>query len=426
MKAILIAAPQSGSGKTTVTLGLLRALAKSGAGVRSVKLGPDYIDPAFHAAATGQPALNLDAWAMSSALQRAVLSGDGPLVIESAMGLFDGAGQSGKASAAEVAKAHDIPVLLVIDCARQSHSVAAVVHGLTSFDPAIRFHGLILNNVGSERHEMMLRHALSAQSVPIRAVLRRDKSLAQPSRHLGLVQASEREDLPIWLDRLADWLSNAADPADLLADWQSPSERGIHINPPAQNIAIAQDIAFSFMYPHLVQAWHNAGAHIEHFSPLQDDPIPDCDLVFLPGGYPELHAGQLASKEVFFQSLRNASENTDIYGECGGYMALGDGIEDSQGHRYQMAGLLRLETSFASPARHLGYRRLSASEGPMAGTWMGHEFHHSNTLSAVGDPLFAAEDADGTPLAPMGLRRGRVYGSYAHVIAPLDDNTRQA
>ncbi|WP_147124913.1 cobyrinate a,c-diamide synthase [Shimia ponticola] len=426
MKAILIAAPQSGSGKTTVTLGLLRALAKSGADIRSVKLGPDYIDPTFHAAATGQPALNLDPWAMSPTLQHAVLSGASPLVIESAMGLFDGAGQSGKASAAEVAKAHDIPVLLVIDCARQSHSVAAMVHGFTRFDPDIRFHGLILNNVGSERHEVMLRNALSAQNVPIRAVLRRDKTLAQPSRHLGLVQASEREDLPIWLDRLADWLSNAADPTDLLADWQPPSERRIHINPPAQNIAIAQDIAFSFMYPHLVRAWQNAGARIEHFSPLRDDAVPECDLVFLPGGYPELHAGRLASNEVFLKSLRNASEHTDIYGECGGYMALGDGIEDSHGDRHQMAGLLRLETSFARPTRHLGYRRLSASSGPMAGNWTGHEFHHSNTLSSIGDPLFAAEDADGTTLAPMGLRRDRVYGSYAHVIAPLDENNRQA
>jgi len=424
--AILIAAPQSGSGKTTVTLGLLRALARAKVPVRSLKLGPDYIDPAFHAAATGKPALNLDAWAMGHDLQQAILSGSGPLVIESAMGLFDGAGVSGTASAAEVAKAHDLPVLLVVDCARQSHSVAALVHGLTRFDPDVRFHGLVLNNVGSDRHEAMLHAALASQPVPIRAVLRREKSLAQPSRHLGLVQAAERKDLPIWLDRLADWIEASVTPADLLAPWSAPKAPQLKIKPPAQHIAIAQDVAFSFSYPHLLQAWRSAGATISLFSPLNDDPVPDCDLVFLPGGYPELHAGRLTANDNFMQSIRNASESTDIYGECGGYMILGDGLEDGKGKRHEMAGLFRLETSFAKPARHLGYRSLTAHAGPFKGRWRGHEFHHSNTLRAEGDPLFEAQDADGQALEPMGLIHGRVYGSYAHLIAPLDENERQA
>ncbi|MEM1301504.1 MAG: cobyrinate a,c-diamide synthase [Pseudomonadota bacterium] len=429
MKAIMIAAPQSGSGKTTVTLGLLRALARSALDVRSVKLGPDYIDPGFHTAATQKPALNLDAWAMDADMQAATLgagaAGDA-LVVESAMGLFDGAGRDGQASAAAVAKQHGLPVALVIDCARQSHSIAALVHGFTQFDPDLCFHGLVLNNVGSARHEAMLRAALAKQDVPICAVLRRDTSLAQPSRHLGLVQAGERADLGPWLDRLADWVSDACDPHALLADWEVPKAPKLYFKPPAQTIAIASDIAFSFMYPHLLQAWRQAGAELRFFSPLKDDAVPECDFVFLPGGYPELHAARISANQTFIQSLRSAAERIDIYGECGGYMVLGNGLEDAQGQRHAMAGLLNMETSFAKPTRHLGYRQLTASKGPFQGTWRGHEFHHSNTIRAEGEPLFQASDADGQQLAPMGLVNGRVSGSYGHIIAPLDGTARGA
>ncbi|MGR3436591.1 MAG: cobyrinate a,c-diamide synthase [Shimia sp.] len=416
-RACLIAAPSSGAGKTTVTIGLLAAL--RGQAVRSVKLGPDYIDPAFHAAATGRPCPNLDAWAMAPDLQAAQLAGDGPLVVEAAMGLHDGAGLAGTGSPAEVARTFGIPVVLVVDAARASHSVAALVEGLVRFEGGVPFRGAILNRVGSVRHEAMLRAAMARAGLPVLGALPRAPDLAHPSRHLGLVQAQERPDLEAWIARLGRLMADHVDTEACLAPWTPPRpspEAGGRAAPPAQRIAVAQDAAFAFAYPHLLGAWRAAGAEIAPFSPLADEAVPEADLCLLPGGYPELHAGRIAGAGRFLASLRGF--DGDIHGECGGYMVLGDGLVDAEGRRHAMAGLLRLETSFAARARHLGYRRLRGLGGPFAGEWRGHEHHHSTTLRAEGPPLYRAWDADGAPLSPMGLRAGRVTGSFAHVIAP--------
>ncbi|MEL6608212.1 MAG: cobyrinate a,c-diamide synthase [Pseudomonadota bacterium] len=425
MKAILIAAARSGSGKTTVSLGIMRALARAGTPPRTLKLGPDYIDPGYHISATGRPARNLDPWAMDDALQSQLIAGPGPLVIESAMGLFDGAGLTGAGSAAEVARRFDIPILLVVDCASTSHSIAALVQGFTRFDPALRFHGLVLNNVGSRRHAAMLRAALERVDLPpVRAVIQRDPDLARPSRHLGLVQAREQSDLAPWLDTVADALPEAQ---LLLGDMPdaTPVTPTAHIPPLGQRIAVAQDHAFAFFYPHLGDAWHAAGAEVVTFSPLADEPAPEADAIYLPGGYPELHAGRLATADSFMAGLRRHAETRPVHGECGGYMTLGDGLTDADGTRHEMLGLLRLETSFAKRKLHLGYRHLTG-HGPLAGAWRGHEFHHSTELSARGTPLFSdVRDADGAQLPDMGLRNGRVMGSYAHLIA-LDPTGQSA
>ena len=386
MPGLILAAPSSGAGKTTVTLGLLRALRDAGVAARGAKSGPDYIDPRFHEAASGAPCPNLDAWAMGPDMLRGLAAGPGLLLIEGAMGLFD--------------------------AARMAQSVAPLVAGFAAHDPAVRVAGVILNRIGSPRHEAMLR---AACPLPVLGALPRDGGLATPSRHLGLVQAAERPDLDAFLERAAAAVREGCDLDGLAALARPLAEADPpRFDPPAQSVAVARDEAFAFAYPHLLDGWRRAGAEIRLFSPLADEPAPPADLVLLPGGYPELHAGRLAANARFLRSLRDRA----VHGECGGYMVMGDALTDAEGATHRMAGLLRLETSFAERRLHLGYRGLRAVEGPFAGAWAGHEFHYATTLRAEGAPLFEATDAEGTPLPPMGLRDGAASGSFAHLIAP--------
>jgi cobyrinic acid a,c-diamide synthase len=414
--SFLIAAPASGSGKTTVTLGLLRALSQDGILVRGAKSGPDYIDPRFHEAACGQPCLNLDAWAMSPDRIKALASGP-PLIVEGAMGLFDGAPPHGKGACADLAKILNIPVILVIDASRMAQSIAPIVKGFAGHDPDIKIAGVVLNKVGSIRHETMLRDALRGTNIPVIGAITRDATLSHPSRHLGLVQAQERPDLEAFLDQAADVVRRSISLEELPLLTPFAEARTIQkVPPPAQTIAIARDAAFAFAYPHLLNDWQSAGATIKTFSPLANETVPAADLVYLPGGYPELHAGQLANNLHFLTSLKVAAHTTDIYGECGGYMMLGETLTDGDGVIHKMAGLLPLQTSFAKRKLHLGYRTITATRGPFAGIWTAHEFHYASTNSAKGQTLFQASDATGAKLPDMGLISGRVSGSFAHVI----------
>ncbi len=413
---LILAAPASGSGKTTITLGILRALARKGIPVRSGKSGPDYIDPRFHEAATGQPCLNLDAWAMTPERIKGLAWGDDLMLIEGAMGLFDGAPPDGRGATADLARHLGLPVVLVVDAASMAGSIAPLVAGFAGFAPDVRIGGVILNKVGSPRHEIMLRRALEPMGIPVLGAVMRQTGIVTPSRHLGLVQAEERTDLETFLDLAADHIAGSVDLESLTALAEPlPQARRKPVVPPAQSIAVARDRAFAFSYPHLLQDWQSAGAEVRLFSPLANDPIPAADLIYLPGGYPELYAGQLTG---FIKRLKSASETTDIYGECGGYMVLGDGLTDADGTRHEMSGLLRLETSFAKRKLHLGYRDVHADHGPFTGHWAAHEFHYATTLRADGEPLFTAKDAEGNVLPPMGLRQGRTYGSFAHLIDP--------
>jgi len=428
MSGLLIAAPASGSGKTTFTLGLLRALRQRGIAVASGKAGPDYIDPAFHAAAAGSPCLNFDPWAMraelisaNSALHRA---GGRMLVIEGMMGLFDGAAD-GSGTPADLAALLDLPVVLVIDVSRMSHSVAAVVSGFANFRADIRIAGVVLNRVASERHEAMLRRALDAVRMPVLAVISNDKSLALPERHLGLVQAGEHAALEHFIEAAAGIVSKACNFELLLRAAQQnvvrPSAANIaRLMPLGQRIAVARDIAFAFCYEHMLLGWRRRGAAISFFSPLADEgPAADADAVYLPGGYPELHAGKLASAHNFLAGVRDAAaRGARIYGECGGYMVLGDGLVDATGSRHEMLGLLPVVTSYEKRQRHLGYRRLT----PLAGSFFekpmtAHEFHYSTIVSeGEADRLFAVKDALGADLGAAGLQRGNIAGSYMHLI----------
>ncbi|KIL99644.1 Cobyrinic acid A C-diamide synthase [Paramagnetospirillum magnetotacticum MS-1] len=435
VNGIIIAAPASGSGKTTLTLGLLRLLARKGVAVGSAKVGPDYIDPAFHAAASGRPCYNLDSWAMRPATLAALAAKAGRcadlLVCEGVMGLFDGAfvaqGQP-DGSTADLAAATGWPVVLVIDGRGMTGSAAAVLAGFAHLRSDLRLRGVIFNRVMGEKHKAAIAAACAAYcpEVTLLGFLPPSAGLETPSRHLGLVQAAERADLQAFLDGAAalvaehldvDGLINLAEPSRLAAN-----NGGTGVPPLGRRIAVARDTAFAFAYPALLEGWREAGAELSFFSPLADQgPDEGADSVYLPGGYPELHAGRLAGNAGFLGGLRGAaSRGAVLYGECGGYMVLGRGMEDAQGGRHEMAGLLGLETSFARRKLHLGYRHATlAAAGPLgrAGAgFRGHEFHYASILAEEGAALFSITDAPGTRLGMAGLVEGRVMGSFVHLI----------
>lgn len=425
-RGLVIAAPQSGSGKTIVTLGLLRSLKRKGVCIASAKSGPDYIDPKFHEAATDVSCINLDAWAMapeaitSRALEHTPAGTT--LIIEGAMGLFDGSA-AGYGSTADLAAHLNLPVVLVIDASRQAQSVAALVLGFSSMRDDIRLGGIILNKVGSARHERILRQALQPSGVPVLGSLSNDKSLSLPSRHLGLVQAGENADLHQFINAAADKIDREIDLSALLAsagELYGPEREYRMLPPLGQKTSIAKDTAFSFSYPHVLTDWMKQGCELTYFSPLADEaPDPACDSIYLPGGYPELWATELAAAAQFRGAMRDAAaRNVRIYGECGGFMVLGERLVDADGHDHSMLGLLPLETSFQHRERHLGYRKLRPiGDLPWRETLSAHEFHYS-TIAAetVTNRLFGAVDAEGADLGTIGLSATNVFGSYAHLI----------
>ena len=433
MSGLLIAAPASGSGKTTFTLGLLRALRKRGISLAPGKAGPDYIDPAFHAAASGVACLNYDPWAMrpdligaNAALAR--FDGGRMLVIEAMMGLFDGA-PDGSGSAADLAALLSLPVVLVIDCSRQSHSVAALASGFRSYRDDVFVAGVVLNRVGSARHEAMLRGALDRIGMPVLGVLPRDDRLSLPERHLGLVQAGEHPALDEFISHAATCVEHSVDVDRLLgiAGSLKPPVSYANISrlpPLGQRVSIARDAAFAFIYEHLLLDWRRRGATLGFFSPLADEaPAADCDAVFLPGGYPELHAGRIAGADAFRRGIGEAiARGACVYGECGGYMALGEALIDEDGNSHRMLEALPLVTSFRERRRILGYRRLvPCGEFVWDRPLTAHEFHQSSILSeGEGERLFRATDATGALIGDVGLRRGRVAGSFMHVIDVAD------
>lgn len=467
---VLIAAPASGSGKTVVTLGLIAALRARGLRVQPFKCGPDYIDPAFHAAAAGRASLNLDAWAMTAgdiAGRIAGVPAADIVVAEGAMGLFDGVavpGACGSGAAADVAALTGWPVVLVIDAGGMAQSAGAVAAGFAAFRPGVRVAGVVLNRVGSPRHEAMLRQGLAAAGVACFGALPRNAGLALPERHLGLVQAVETADLAGWLARAGalvaqhcdlDAIRAAADAAPLTplpsppGGGEAPTSAGAHgrvagapssplagegwgggacpqprrLPPPGQRVAVARDAAFSFVYPHMLDDWHAQGAEILPFSPLADQaPDHSADACWLPGGYPELYGPVLAGAARFRDGLRRFAGTRPVHGECGGYMALGQAIIGKDGVRYPMAGLLGLVTSFADRRMHLGYRQAvlaapAAGQAPGA-RLVGHEFHYATIVEQPDAPLACVYDAACAVVPETGSRRGHVTGTFFHLIGP--------
>ncbi|MGA8170221.1 MAG: cobyrinate a,c-diamide synthase [Methylocystis sp.] len=429
---LLIAAVRSGSGKTTMALGLMRALARRGMRVGAAKCGPDYIDPAFHGAATGRESLNLDSWTMDESLIASLaarVACDSDIVIaEASMGLFDGApnapGRTG--ASADIAAATGWPVVLVHDVSGQAQTAAAIMRGVAAHDSRVKVVGVVLNKVGSERHRKLAGEAIEALGLPVFGALPRDAGVVLPERHLGLVQARETEELDKILDALADRVEAHVDVGALLAqvggvDLARRKSVG-GLRPPGQRIAVARDDAFSFFYPHLALSWREAGAELRFFSPLADEPPPaDCDFCWLPGGYPELHAGRIAAAATFLTGLWRFAEHGSVHGECGGYMTLGRALTSADGQVHAMAGLLPLETSFSQRKLNLGYRAadLTADHGlgPAGTRLFGHEFHYATILREEGHCFAMVRDAYDKTKRACGLRAGGVSGSFFHVIA---------
>lgn len=452
---LLIAAPKSGSGKTTVTLGLLRALVRRGVRVSGAKNGPDYIDPAFHAAATGRPSFNLDTFAMPADLLDALgaRAGEGAdlVIAEGSMGLFDGvAGAQGATGAsADLAARFGWPVVLVLDVSGHAQSAAATALGAALFDPRIDLAGVILNRVASARHERLVRDGMERTGIPVLGAIPRSDAIVLPERHLGLVQASETSDLTARLDALADLVERTCDVAAIIASagqhrgvagersppsatgasggegGSSPSRSFLTLlpSPPGRRVALARDAEFTFTYPHVLGAWRDAGVEVVVFSPLADEAVPEgCDAVWLPGGYPELHAPKLAAAARFKASIAAFASTRPVHGECGGYMVLGETLISADGNAHPMLGLLPVSTSFAKRKMTLGYRQVrtlaATALGPAGLRLTGHEFHYATTASSSDDgPLATAVDGEGKDIGAVGHVRGRVSGSFFHVIA---------
>jgi cobyrinic acid a,c-diamide synthase len=433
-RGLILAAPASGSGKTLIVAGLLRHLRDRGMRVAAAKTGPDYIDPTFHAAASGRPCVNLDLWAMRPATLAGLvteLEAEAELVLcEGVMGLFDGTGPDGEAgSTAALARLTGWPVVLVVDAQRQGASAAALIGGFARHDPRLPLAGVIFNRVAGSRHRALLETALARHvpDVPCLGAIPSDLALALAERHLGLVPAGERAECEAVVERAAVAVSESL-AIDALLALARPSRLDkaapvVPLPPLGQRIAVARDEAFVFAYPAVLDGWRLAGAELSFFSPLMEEP-PDenADAIYLPGGYPELHAGRLAAAVKFLSGLRRAAlAGASVYGECGGYMVLGEALTDAEGRAHRMAGLLPLATSFAERRLHLGYRsaRLLGDTrlGLRGARFRGHEFHYATTVRASdAEPLFALADSCGIDLGPGGLRRGSVFGSFIHLI----------
>ncbi|QBX35993.1 cobyrinate a,c-diamide synthase [Paracoccus liaowanqingii] len=434
---LMISAPASGTGKTMLMLGLLTALRRQGLAVQPFKSGPDYIDPGFHGAASGRASFNLDAWAMAPGRIAAHVLGQpaADLVLaEGSMGLFDGValpGETGIGSSAEIAQMMGWPVVLILDVGGQAQSAAATARGFATLRPDLPFAGVVLNRIASPRHEALIREGMAEAGLRVLGALPRQGNITLPERHLGLVQAEETQGLQAILDQAGDFVAAHCDLEAIVAAAACralpASAPPLPLTPPGGRIALARDAAFSFVYPHVIEAWRRAGATILPFSPLADDgPDDSADCCWLPGGYPELHAPRLAAATGFRDAMQRFADARPVHGECGGYMTLGAGLVDAQGVRHRMLGLLGLETSYAKRRMHLGYRRatpLAAVPGLGAQPMRGHEFHYASILAQPDAALARVTDANGAEVPETGSHRampggGQVTGTFFHLIAP--------
>lgn len=392
----MVAGTHSGVGKTTVATGLLRALAAAGHRPAGAKAGPDFIDPGYHALACGRPPRNLDPWlcgpsAVAPLAARAG-SGAGVLVVEGVMGLFDGAGDGSLSSSADVAVLLEAPVVLVVDASAMSSSVAAVVHGFSTFDPRVRLGGVILNRVGSPGHEVLLREALAGGGVPVLGSLPRDDDLSWRDRHLGLVPVAERPaQVAAAVERLASRVASGVDlEAVMTLARSAPSREAgpVALPPrgPAVEVAVAAGRAFTFTYTDTIEALEAAGAAVSTFDPMSDAALPPgADGLVVGGGFPEVHAAAIAANRPLLDDLRRrVAAGLPTWAECGGLLLL---AKELDGH--PMAGVLAAGARMTGGLT-LGYRDVVANRasplGPPGTAFRGHEFHYS-TISPAGDAL---------------------------------------
>ncbi len=410
--AILVAAPASGQGKTTVVAALARLFARQGKRVRVFKCGPDFLDPQIHALASGAPVYNLDLgmcgeadarWRLATAADEAEL-----IIVEGVMGLFDG-----QPSSADIATLFGIPVMAVIDARAMAQTFGAVAHGLASFRPGLPFSGVLANRTGSPGHVAMLRDALPP-GMRWYGALPRDAEATLPERHLGLLQAAEIPDLVARLDRFADALAQTGAGELPAAVGFAPAAKPVL--PPllaGRRIAIARDTAYGFIYPANLDTLRDLGAELCFFSPLAGDALPVADAVWLPGGYPELHGERLAARQDLWQALGAfVAGGGPVLAECGGMMSLFDTVVDKAGQAHAFAGLLPGRAVLQARLAALGTEWVDLPEGRLSG----HTYHHSRTETAL-QPLVHARRADGRPGEAV-YRHGRLTASYVHLYFP--------
>jgi len=413
--AILISAPASGQGKTTVTAALAYYHRQQGRRVRVFKTGPDFIDPQILAFACGQPVYQLDLWMMGEAHCRELLyraAGEADLIlIEGVMGLFDG-----DSSSADLALALAVPVAAVIDAQGMAQTFAAVAFGLAQYRPQLAFAGVIANKVGSAGHARLLLEALPAD-MPLLAAISRDEAVALPSRHLGLLQADEIGDLDTRLARAAE-LVNSFTPCVLPAP---VAFANVSNNPPprllaGKRIAVARDAAFSFIYQANLDCLRAMGAELVYFSPLLDRSLPEADSVYLSGGYPELHLQALADNTAMKQALSaHHRAGKAIYAECGGFLYLLDSLADKEGHRAAMVGLLSGSAAMQTRLANLGMHSLQLEQGEIRG----HSFHFS-TLETALQPLATSTAQRSFGHGEGFFRQGALQASYLHLYFPFN------
>ena len=415
---LLIGAMHSGSGKTTVSMGILRALVRKGLQVQPFKCGPDYIDTRFHAVATGRDSVNLDTWLASEVHVREVYGRYGTdadaCVVEGVMGLFDGYDRM-EGSSAAIARLLDIPVLLVVSARSAAYTMAALLRGVRDFVPGLRVAGVVFNHVGSSRHSFLLQQACDDAGLRCFGFLPKSEGLEVPSRHLGLTLAAEQQ-MNLWIDRAADLVEQHLDLQGLLEACTCPfaasatSERPV---PGTLRVAVARDAASTFIYRENLDRLAELGP-VSYFSPLAGDPLPDADLVYLPGGYPELFARELSSQRRTMEQLGAYAEaGGRILAECGGMIYLSSFIVCVGEGSFRMCGVLPFTATMEGARLQLGYRRLVDAAG---GEWRGHEFHYSklqkpDALPSVVQQYDAREEMVTTPL----YRYKNVMAGYTHL-----------
>ena len=415
---LLIGALHSGSGKTTFTMGILRALQRQGLQVQPFKCGPDYIDTRFHALAAGRESVNLDTWLASERHVRDLYARYGAdaqvCVVEGVMGLFDGYDRMAGSSAA-IARLLDIPVVLVVGARSMAYTVAAQLHGMKTFLPGLRLAGVVFNQVSSENHFRFLAQACEDAGLRCFGWLPKVPDLEIPSRHLGLTLAAGQE-MERWIDRAADLMTRCLDLPALLeavcvAAAEAPAEASAA--PGTLRIAVARDAAFNFTYRENLSQLSQLG-QVRYFSPLAGDPLPEADLVYLPGGYPELFAAELSSRRETMQQLRDYAESGGrILAECGGMIYLSKAIEGVEGGPYPLCGILPFSATMDGARLHLGYRRLVDAAGR---EWRGHEFHYSAVTAPDALPSVAQQyDARGGAVATPLYRYKNVIAGYTHL-----------
>ena len=418
MKAFLIAAPMTGSGKTTITLGLLSILRSGGLNVSAFKVGPDFIDPGLHELATGTPSHNLDGWMLSRSTNERLFadatSDADVAIVEGVMGLFDGFnGRSNAGSTAEMAQWLDLPILLVIDANPLARSVAAIIHGMTTFDPSLRFAGVIFNRVGGEGHFRIL--ADSVHGLPILGWLPVNPEIEIRERHLGLLTGHEAE-AQVRIQRIQDFVSSHIDVDRLLTlipeTGRTPTAKQPSLRPKFK-IALASDPAFSFYYHANRTALERAGGEIVEFSPIRDPELPNADFLYIGGGYPELYRKQLEANVSMRRSVRDyIHSGKRFYAECGGLMYLSRRIEDSE-----MVGILPTEIEMTNGPVDFGYCEVSTLKPSIFGsagtTLRGHQFHHSRATRSSDDPIYAVRQGVREYREGFVLKNG--IASYIHL-----------